>query len=113
MTGEFASMRTLPSEMHAGATRLVAEAMASATLRALLPEERDGVLGRLRDADQGAPVANVFIDQASDFLDLRGDLTEWAVQTVIERATANPTPTAPPVSTSPDVGEAGDFSVPD
>jgi hypothetical protein len=80
MTGEFASMRRLSPEMHAGATRLVAEAMASATARALMADGRDEVLERLRKADPSAPIVDAFIDQASDFLDIRGDLTEWAVQ---------------------------------
>ena len=75
MTGEFASMRSLSPEMHAGATRLVAEAMASATVRVLSPDGRDEVIARLRATDQRASVTEAFLGQASDFLDIGGDPT--------------------------------------
>lgn len=76
MAGQFAAMRTLPPEQHKAATRLVAEVMASMALRSL--SEPESVIAILRNAVPDAPLPEAFLSEASDFLDIRGDLTEWA-----------------------------------
>jgi hypothetical protein len=77
MAGQYASLRKLPPELHAEATKLVAEVMASATLVALT--ERESVIAKLRNAAPGASMVEAFMDDASDFLDIRGNLVEWAL----------------------------------
>jgi len=77
MAGQFASMRKLPKAQHEAATRLVAEVMASMAIQALT--EPQTVLATLQAADQSRPSTEAFLEQASDFLDIRGDLVEWAV----------------------------------
>jgi len=77
MTGEYASLRLLPQELHAKATALVAEVMASATIQAVQEPQR--LIALLRKIDPAGPTTAAFVDEASDFLDIRGDLIEWAV----------------------------------
>lgn len=78
MAGEFAQLRKLPPELHEQAIRLVAEVMASTAIQALT--EREKVIHIFRAGDQNAPSFEAFRQEASDFLDIRGDLVEWILE---------------------------------
>ena len=74
MSGQFESMRSLPPELHEAATRLVAEAMASGAVEAI--SDPHAINERLARLAADSSVVDAFIDRASDFVDIRGDLVE-------------------------------------
>lgn len=70
----YEALRRLTPEQHEAAVKLLSEAMASAAMEALMEP------AALKEAFQkiGAkPLPEAFVERASDFLDIRGDLTEF------------------------------------
>jgi len=70
----YEALRRLTPEQHEAATKLVAEAMASIAFEAL--SEPQTVLADIRKHSD-KPLPEAFKERAADFLDIRGDLTDF------------------------------------
>lgn len=78
MAGEYRALRVLPDELHEKAVKLVAEVMASVAVQALTePQE---LIALLKSAAPNESMVKAFESKASDFLDIRGDLVQWIIE---------------------------------